>query len=89
MTVSFAASIIPKENESYHAEILPGRDVVLESDGTTGTAALADGQVLVESLSALNRRSIGASSQIDIIYTAIAGNGPIKDVSTHPPTISH
>lgn len=61
--------------KAYQANLLPRSNVVREGDGAAGPLALADAEVLVEGLSALNARSIGADDLVDVISAAIAGHG--------------
>jgi hypothetical protein len=59
---------------TYQAVRLPSVDVVLESDGTAGTLALAHGEILMERSSSLDRRGIGASGLVDVIDTTVRGD---------------
>lgn len=49
--------------------------MVREGDGTASPLALADAEVLVEGLSALNAGSVGADDLVDVISAAVAGHG--------------
>jgi len=59
---------------TYQAVRFPGVDVVLESNGTAGTLALANREVLVESGSSLDRRRVGAGGLVDVIDTTVGSD---------------
>ena len=59
---------------TYQAVRLPGVDVVLESDGTAGTLALANREVLVESGSALDRRCVGAGGLVNVVDATVGSD---------------
>lgn len=49
--------------------------MVGKSDGAAGPLALADAEVLVEGLSALDARGVRANNLVDIVGAAVAGHG--------------
>jgi len=53
---------------------LPGVDVVLESDGTAGTLALANREILMESGSSLDRRSVCTGGLVDVVDTTVGSD---------------
>lgn len=49
--------------------------MVGKGDGAAGPLALADAEVLVEGLGALNAWGIGADSLVNVIGATVAGHG--------------
>lgn len=73
-----ASDTCPSEGggiETYQANLLPRSNVVREGDGTASPLALADAEVLIEGLSALNAGSVGADDLVDVVSAAVAGHG--------------
>lgn len=56
---------------THQAVRLPGVDVVLESNGTAGTLALANREVLMESGGSLDRRSVCTGGLVDVVDTTV------------------
>lgn len=56
---------------TYHSKVRPCRNVVLERNGSAGALALADGQVLVEGLGALDGRGVAANDLVDVVRRAV------------------
>lgn len=61
--------------KTYQANVLPRSNVVREGDGAASPLALADAEVLVEGLSALDARGVGADDLVDVVSTTVASHG--------------
>lgn len=55
--------------------------MVLEGDGATGALALANGEVLVEGLRALDRRGVAADDLVDIVDATVGRDSALVSAS--------
>lgn len=55
----------------------PGVEVSSGVYSAAGSLALTDGPVLLKGLGALNGRSVGSSANVDVVGSAVAGDGAL------------
>lgn len=72
--VSLSGHNLVVELTQIHAKSCPGVEMIGGGDSSTNTSALADGPVLVEGRSALNRRLIDLLMFVDVICGSVTCN---------------